>query len=776
MNYTSSRRERPVRFFASWFDIQMGPNFPEGDSFLIRKTKNYTLSGSGKPKKKGNVNRPTERDDNDDWVPLDLTDFTSRFVNLPASLEDRRFIIGTMASLYRCYLRTLEVLFPDLRIRWQDFLFDSARVTSCQEFIDRWKLICLSPLSFALGNRKQLDFPFTGKPFQYIKKVLRRRSGSKFLVFSNTVLQIKNSALKVPSSFIKRELEKHASKMTREQNPLAKESNMDKDTFHELVYRQFAKFLNSRGQFQQMKFDPQADVENISMKSTIEVPQKQGGAYGYYNSYFAPGDDYDIAGNFRPVLTRIVASETGAILSRARLPLRQWQLTEELRSIQDDLERNVCAVTEPMKVRVITVHHASETTGYATFQKRAQKIISNREVTTGRVGDNSQEGPNCDFTDLDFQELREKLQRMQGIYGECVVVSDDASAATDSIDPDLSSRFVGALVDPEDPLYPCLTKWSGATINYPEKYGIESVTHSYGQLMGDRRSFPILCAIHRSAKHAFLHSFGFTKDLWFVRVNGDDGVILLPRGYVKAYFDWMGNLWKLNMNKTYVSNKVFSFNSVLWMVESGKKVDLIRHKLIDRFDKFGEKISNPIVWNRVADSIKNQSSEVQKKVWSYFAATWRDILRKVSDNGTNNWFLPLAAGGLGLTKPKGLEFKVTLLQKGAVKFAHDHIDEPTERRIASRIEPLKGSYSVPVQKFDFYSRGLSRNPTKLEPTIDPVLKKSRLDSLKSKLIPGKIAHCELFYGEVWGMVLELEKLKMNFIIPNYELNHAKETN
>jgi hypothetical protein len=257
-----------------------------------------------------------------------------------------------------------------------------------------------------------------------------------------------------------------------------------------------------------------------------------------------------------------------------------------------------------------------------------------------------------------------------------MIVSDDADAATDSIDP-LLTNAVGAALIPED-LQDLWVKCNGGIVSYG-KYPVAPVEKTTGQLMGDRRSFPLLCLIHLAAKRAFLRENGVP--FWLVRVNGDDGIILLPKSLVEPYFAFMSNLWGMNRLKTYVHSRYFSFNSTFFDSKRTERVPIIRWNLIMGRDKYGNRGLNPMVWNTVRE---DAPPEAEEELLRYFIKEWRGVLSYLDKKGNgNNWFLPTSVGGFGLRTSS--TFKITPRQRAAIRLARESVGESRLGSMRTRV-------------------------------------------------------------------------------------------
>jgi hypothetical protein len=452
------------------------------------------------------------------------------------------------------------------------------------------------------------------------------------------MLQMKRVVAKVPKTFVTGSLQKHADS--------AGSQPTQSKYFSESVLRCVVDWLGPKGILGSYQLPVHEQVQNISMRSTVENSSSKGGGYGYYQK---GNGNIDVLGNFRPFVRIWGSGVDGFCTYKTRMPPTYGQLLSELESRiyqgqgVTPPDRKVIPICEPCKVRVITVHHACESSLWSDFQKEiSRKLTRTGLITSGQVHIWN-DGKVRDFSQGDLTEMRRTLSTLEKKYGETVIISDDASAATDSIDPDLSAK-VGALLFHENSagLGAFLDTWRG-TLQYPADSGIEDVRQRNGQMMGDRRSFPLLCIIHVAAKLAFCKKYGINT---FIRVNGDDGIIILPKVLVDHYFLWMSNLWKINQMKTYVSKRFFSYNSQLWDLNKDSQVPMIRFNILDAIDKFGNNSSDPRLWNKVAE---DTPESMHGRLWEFFVGNphWRRTLGVLGKRG-NNWFLPEIVGGVGL--------------------------------------------------------------------------------------------------------------------------------
>jgi hypothetical protein len=577
--------------------------------------------------------------------------------------NERKWAVETICRFYRAYFRALAICFPELKVDCLKIdLLCGVQIENSSDLVSLLKSVCCGPLSFSLKSAPLEHCPLGGSARSYLRRALRRRNG-RALMFANTCLQLKKCCPKVPPSFVQKQLEKHRAAVTAVER--------QSETFKAHVLTEVRLILEKCELFEAYDIDHHQLVQGLSQKACVENKGFLGGGYSYYMNYEG---DYDRCGNFRPLIRHYDSCSSGVATYRAKLLPTQGQLLEELEDllIADDLTRKVVAVLEPLKVRVITIHHACETNGWGQFQLFAQKRLSRlREISTGKTFEND-EGLWMDFSSDDFSRLDSVLEYFESIGESPVIVSDDASAATDTVSPDLSARATDMMISSTSELRLAnYGSWRGR-IQYPAKSNLPDAVQINAQLMGDRRSFVALLAIHLGAANGFFSLYNFPDEGRFVRINGDDKIIVIPRRLLDKYFNYMSNLWVINKAKTYVDRHVFSFNSQLWDIRSRKQINLLRFSLVDGVDKNGEPCKDPRIWNCIYATAPSYARE---EMFRYFAASpvWHKKLAKVSARGVN-WFLPEIGGGLGLKNDWSKPF-ISPIQKTMILAAADGNDK-----------------------------------------------------------------------------------------------------
>lgn len=490
--------------------------------------------------------------------------------------------------------------------------------------------------------------PFRGRLRRYMQRALGQGVTNKKLMLVNTILDLKRVCDVMPESQVNESLLKHSVNMSK--------PDRQPQNFINGILREAKRILKN--------WDPIACtstrasnqipvmeqwIETVSSRATIESKVADGGAY----EFFKQQGQTDYGMPERLMIRRFEVTDVDAFTYQALVPITPSDMVELTRRIiaqNDDVPlRKVVAICEPLKVRIVTVHHVSESSLWEIPAKNLQKYLSYQSwCLSGKVV--------CEdsFSGMD---LVIKLMKSRG--KNPIIVSDDASAATDSVGIKLSESIC-EMVFPE--FLDIFRSLSLGVLQYKKGVlpgGQKFVKQTTAQLMGARWSFGFLCLIHGAVKRLFFSRFNYPKDEQFFRVNGDDGVIILDEKDVKSYFEFMNDLWTVNKLKTLVHVDVFSFNSALRRVSTGcKEIEKVRFNLVNGISKFGTPLENPCVWNNITESAKSVDHKV---LWDWFLPEWRETFRYLDAHGTgNNWFLPHHLGGYGLKVD--FPFKITSRQ------------------------------------------------------------------------------------------------------------------
>jgi hypothetical protein len=451
-------------------------------------------------------------------------------------------------------------------------------------------------------------------------------------------------------------------------------------------------------------------VSGLSSSAGVGAPRGRGGIYGFFEEN---RDHRYVSGGYRREPKDFYKNWTGPGEFPGHLPIPPVGLScrffessgtkihtyvrrfppsvPQLAELGDEFvkrfgtyRRDVVAIKEPLKVRTITVHEPFEAALFEPYSKKLQSALSRRpEILSGK-----------EFDANEFYPLRDILRRNP----DYVVVSDDASKATDGLSPELAVRLHEGFMS--DELYRHLVaSINNSTLEYSFSDGTAaSFKQVNGQLMGARWSFGTLCVLHLACKRMFydMHSVPYRDR--FIRINGDDGLIVIPRSLLPEYARFTRQMWELNPLKSFVSRRFVSFNSQLFDLGSDfnvcpaklASVPRIRFNLIAGIDKFGERMQNLTVFNTIVESAGglSESPNLVHQLWSWFVCSpWRESLSYLdSFRRGNNWFLPLQAGGYGIRVP--WDFHITPRQRAGVTVAlRDSPDSKSRKRLPTRLVP-----------------------------------------------------------------------------------------
>jgi hypothetical protein len=563
------------------------------------------------------------------------------------------------------------------------------------EMIKFIKNLCLTPMTLYIQKQDLEHWPFTGPWRRRAVNRLRTRNSTKKLLFCNTILQLKRVCPTVPKSAVTKALDDHKMRVTKEDQRQSPELIRDLQPMARLLVDGW-------------RWEPEVFIQDFSLRACNESCGLDGGQYGYWQEKFA-------SRRYRSVLK---SSPQGVAFSREFYFPRRYEILPSLEEVETH-SISAIGICEPLKVRVITLNPAWCSPFWADFQKSLMRSLRRRrEMYSGE-----------DLTPEHFSVFfrnREVLEVSTG-GAKWVIVSDDASAATDTISPDLSASLSWLVAD-EAAAWLFRKTWT-SYIYYKrakhQKHDPITVLKDFlegkcfrqvnGQMMGDRRSFPILCLLHMAMKLLFLVREvypTFPKDrqelcnLQFFAVNGDDGVILLPEEMVPNYFRWMNQFWEINELKSYVSATHLSFNSQFWYYDGtrARQAGIFRWNLCLNNDKNGRKGEDPTVWNKVCEDTPQC---FQKELFHEFLKHWSKEMAKPASYGCN-WFLPHIVGGVGLTPPHGWEYKVTPRQNYAIAKARECL--VTGEMPPLRTKKVKIGYQIRDRIIDAGPRRFQKKP------------------------------------------------------------------
>lgn len=321
------------------------------------------------------------------------------------------------------------------------------------------------------------------------------------------------------------------------------------------------------------------------------------------------------------------------------------------------------AVLEPVKVRTITKGEAIPYQASKELQKSLHTYMKGffQFSLMGKTLDKE-------------TEVSELSARARAHYGPDVDlnwVSGDYSAATDGINIRLTKLFFEVLLAKviASPNYlPGFADLCRAVIHehevqYPDNFGINSVTMTNGQLMGSPLSFPALCAINLVCcwNSVFDHVVDF-EDLP-VLVNGDD---ILFRTTDDSYNSWLAGLTSAGFvpspGKNFYHRRYFTINTQLYSQPTIKNTDgpirpISYYNVAYLFGKSKVSSGDPAIGYKprpIQDLYKDCVSSAFRPEIAHFRFLCynKDKLSKMvkhrSTGFSMNYFLPKIYGGLGM--------------------------------------------------------------------------------------------------------------------------------
>lgn len=203
--------------------------------------------------------------------------------------------------------------------------------------------------------------------------------------------------------------------------------------------------------------------------------------------------------------------------------------------------------------------------------------------------------------------------------------------------------------------------------------GQEYITQTNEQLMGDIKSFPLLCLLNYAL---WYDSNGGFKEYDYISpmyegkkdpivskrkmfppclINGDDFLAYTP---LRIYEKWKTNTTKfdfvLSVGKSYLSPDVAVINSTTFFYKNGK-VSKINNSYLN------------LVFNcpsdRPIDAIHKLIVQNNPRLGKLFIKYNRTKINSLSFDGKLNWFLPPCDGGLGLVYDNVKPLNLTFTQK-----------------------------------------------------------------------------------------------------------------
>jgi hypothetical protein len=430
-------------------------------------------------------------------------------------------------------------------------------------------------------KRSAMSALFSGETGRYLRRLAvypADRSDSMHYyraVFG--LAQSKRGFAQVPSSFIAKSMNKHATQLSTP--PTSDPDLISAKLFAETFFKGFRC---------PKIFSALPHIEG-STKACVENSREGGGAreflrtltaeyHGLYTTesdvlirMFNPNGYQVVEERGLPPLTagdwRVLALSYTPAKSRSYLSPHTHDKIEKLLIEQPDAAglpyARVASVLEPLKVRLITAMDAVRTHVSRPLQVALWKYLRSSPVFQ-LIGE--------PVTEAIIHALIERHRKNGG--GEDPFVSGDYSAATDGLDIRLSKVILEVILDnldPEDQPYREVIASSllEQVLIYPSWTKIDPVVQKNGQLMGSVLSFPLLCLANL---FAYIQSLPNASDILKSRrlmdrlavlVNGDD---ILFRSSDIHYENWSREISKVGFNKSVGKNfrhpRFFTVNSI----------------------------------------------------------------------------------------------------------------------------------------------------------------------------------------------------------------------
>jgi len=211
-------------------------------------------------------------------------------------------------------------------------------------------------------------------------------------------------------------------------------------------------------------------------------------------------------------------------------------------------------------------------------------------------------------------------------------------------------------------------QWSGREVILPNK---TSFIQSYGQMMGDIKSFPVLCLLNLCLwedvceNKSSMVNYGngvIKKEPAPCLVNGDDFLTYCPRK--------IGDIWRsrtgaynftLSVGKTYESERLAVINSQPFYVRTrdsiAVKIEIPYLNLCMKQDR-----NLPLVGNLdLVIDLRNTS--LKRRIYSKFLSMNREAIANETRGGLLNLFIHRDLGGLGAKPQADIKVKFTRSQR-----------------------------------------------------------------------------------------------------------------
>jgi len=505
---------------------------------------------------------------------------------------------------------------------------------------------------------------------------------------------LRKGSITVPKSFIEEAAMKYAAALQRKDIPLSVDEGIVSSVIKRLQPCSFNNFLG----------------ETVSYLSANKCTEKHSlGQFGYLHDKHCE--------NVPKVSLKMVLDQTydgmapSPYFTYAMLPCKAFS-------------GRVNYLPEPLKVRSITTSPAWEFAAGKPFQNViASSMKENPNLLFGRMVQTS------DIENLIFRSLN-YWTGLGYRKEDLVFISGDYDAATDNISPSTSCLIDnlcfknGLLPDFKVPLHfdnkalmglwgamgkileylpidgPRSTKsnwininvwfqeainrtngtfalvselrsklWSGREIR-DEQHSLD-FTQTFGQLMGDIKSFPVLCILNLSLWEdvcegkTVMVNYGngvIKKEYAPCLVNGDDFLTYCPRKVGDKWRSRTGTYnFTLSVGKTYESERLAVINSQPFYVRkkdlSVVKIEIPYVNLCMKQDR-----NMPLVGN-LDMVIDLRNTNLRKRMFSLFLSMNRGAIASETRGGLLNLFIHRDLGGLGAKRQPGIKVKFTMSQR-----------------------------------------------------------------------------------------------------------------
>jgi hypothetical protein len=387
--------------------------------------------------------------------------------------------------------------------------------------------------------------------------------------------------------------------------------------------------------------------------------------------------------------------------------------------VPEEISGKACFLPEPLKIRCITTQNAMEFTAGKPFQEcLARRMKEHPNLLYGRM---VKEADIETLVSRSYRYWQSRGFRKEDLY----FVSGDYEAATDNISPrtssiiDQSCFYLGLLPDFDVDLDLCTvgmwgimakvfqylpiegpnsSKKNWYLVNLYFKAGIDKfgtrkcsisqirkrlwkdreieiqkdifITQTFGQMMGDIKSFPVLCLLNLMLWDEVCENVSVIEKSFSGRiltkidppclVNGDDFLAYAPKAYIKRYFDIAKEFdFKLSVGKTYISKRVGVINSRPFIYNKKNNA----REIVIRFINLCLRQDPTLPLSGNLDIVTDMRKPAESlEMFKTFVKFNKQAISNATRNGLLNLFISRDLGGLGCTPREGIKIKVTRKQ------------------------------------------------------------------------------------------------------------------